>query len=162
MATVFSNPLFMDYILPFILVFTVVFAILQKSGILGKEKKQIDAIVALVVGLIVISFGKATGIIVNLMPVLAVALVVILVFLILFGSLFAGELSLNKGLKITGGILAAIVVLVAVLYNTGAWSWLVDLFTGEGSEMATNLIFIALVIAAVAVVIGFSGKAKSD
>ncbi len=160
--TVFSNPLFMEIILPFILVFTVMFAILQKSGILGKGKKQVDAIVSLVVALIVISFGKATGIIINLMPILAVALVVVLVFMILFGSLFGEELKLHKGIKIAGGILAAIVVAVAVLYNTGAWDWLINLFSGGSNALTTNVIFVVLVVAAIAVVIGFSGKKASS
>ena len=33
------------WLLPFVLIFTVVFAILQKTQILGKGKKQIDAII---------------------------------------------------------------------------------------------------------------------
>ena len=55
----------MEVLLPFLLVFTVVFAILQKTSILGKGKKQIDAIVSLVVGLIVVAFGYATNVIIK-------------------------------------------------------------------------------------------------
>ena len=44
---IFDNPFFTEMLLPFLLVFVVVFAILQKTKILGEEKAQIDAIVAL-------------------------------------------------------------------------------------------------------------------
>lgn len=161
--TILSNPLFVNTILPFILVFTVVFAVLEKSGILGKEKKQIDAIVALVIGLIVVSYAKATGIIVGLMPFLAVALVVILVFLILLGSLFKqGDFKVASGIQIAVGILAAIALVIAVLVITGVWGSLIALFTGGGGELASNVIFIVLILVAIGVVVGFSGAGKSD
>ena len=57
-GTILSSQLFVEVILPFLLVFAVVFAILQKTKILGEGKKQIDAIVSLVIGLIVIAFSQ--------------------------------------------------------------------------------------------------------
>ena len=84
--TILSHPLFIETILPFLLIFTIVFAVLQKSKIFGDGKKQIDAIVALVFGLLAIAFAQATGIIIQLIPFLAVSLVIILVFMILVGS----------------------------------------------------------------------------
>src|SRR3989344_5302985 len=100
------NPFVTNVILPFVLVFVVIFAILQKSKILGEGKRQIDALVALVIGLIVISFGFATGIIVSLVPFLAVAVVIILIFMILYGMVYKeGEFEMGKGLRRTFGIL---------------------------------------------------------
>jgi len=152
--TILQSPFFLEIILPFLLVFTIVYAVLQKSEILGKDKRQIDAIVGLVIGLIVVSFGKATGIIINLMPFLAVSLVVILVFMILYGSVHTGALELNKGVKVTFGILAAIGVVIALLVITGAWDYISGLFGGvTASSVATNIIFIALIIGAIAAVI---------
>jgi hypothetical protein len=159
--TILSSPLFVDVILPFILVFTVVFAVLQKSEILGKKQRQIDAIVALVIGLLVVAFGKATGIITSLMPVLAVALIVMVVFMILVGAVFKpGEFDIPKSVKVLWGIIAAILVLVAVLIISGGWVYLVSLFAGLGSEIVTNAVFIILIVAAIAVVIRFSGAGK--
>ena len=60
--TILSHPIFVETILPFLLIFTIVFAVLQKAKILGEGKRQIDAIVALVVGLLFISFAQAVGI----------------------------------------------------------------------------------------------------
>jgi len=156
--TILSSPFVVETLLPFLLVFTVLFAILQKSEILGKDKRQIDAIVSLVVGLIVVSVGQASNIITGLMPVLAVALIVLLVFMILVGSVAGGKLELGSKIKTTVGILAAITIVVALLYNTGFWVFLRDLFSGLGTDVITNIVFIIAIIAAVAVVIGFSGK----
>jgi len=156
--TILSSPFVTETLLPFLLVFTVLFAILQKSQILGKDKKQIDAIVSLVVGLIVVSVGQASAIITGLMPVLAVALVVLLVFMILVGSVWEGKVNFGTGIKVTVGILAVITIVVALLYNTGFWVNLRDLFSGLGPNVVTNIVFIIAIIAAVAVVIGFSGK----
>lgn len=159
--TIFSNSLFVNTILPFLLVFALVFAILQKTKILGDGKKQIDAIVALVIGLLVVSFANYTDIIVYLTAFLAVALVIILVFLLLFGAFFEpGKFEVSNGIKITAGIVALIAVVIAVLYYTGAWSYIKDNYWGNGSGWGTNVIFVVLIIAAIAVVL--VGKEKKS
>jgi hypothetical protein len=71
----FLYPIFREAILPFILVFTLVFAILQKTKLLGDGKKQIDAIVSLVIGLILISFSYAVGILTILIPFLVISVI---------------------------------------------------------------------------------------
>jgi len=162
--TIFSSPIVIEVLLPFLLVFTVIFAILQKSGILGKGKKQIDAIVSLAIALIFVAVGKSVGIILELIPFLVVSLVIILIFLLLVGSLFKeGEFGLPKGVKITIGIIITIALVVAVIYATNAWSFILGLFSGEGSAIVTNLIFGAVIIGAiVAVVFGAKGGSSDN
>lgn len=166
MATILSHPLMVGTVLPFILVFTLIFAILQKTKILGDGKKQIDALVALAIGLIVVSFGYATGIIISLIPVLAIGTVVLLIFMLLYGMVFkAGEFAIHDKVKWTIGILAAIAVIIATMVATGAWGYVVDLFNtgGTGSFNVTNLIFVVIVAIAVAlVVMGGGGDKKKD
>ena len=159
-GTIFSNPLAVEAILPFLLVFVLVFAVLQKTEVLGKGKKQIDALIALVVGLIVISFGYAVYIINNLIPFLAVSLVIILVFMLLVGSFFeAGKFELGKNVKIGAGIVALIALVIAVLYITGYWDTLVATFgnEGESSRLWANILFIGVIVAVV-IAFGFAGK----
>ncbi len=159
-GTILQSPLFINLILPFILVFAVVFAILEKTKILGDGKRQIDAIVALVIGLIVVAFAEAVDIIVYLMPVLGVSIVVVLVFLILFGSVFKeGEFQVHKSIKWIVGILAAIVVLISVLVLTNWWDYLVNLFY-EDNGLVTNIVFIVIVLVAIAIVVFGGGKQK--
>ena len=85
--TIFSSELG-QVTLIFVLVFTMVFAVLQKAKVFGDGKKQIDALIGLAVALIVISAGYATDIISQLIPFLAITLVIILIFMVLIGFLF--------------------------------------------------------------------------
>jgi hypothetical protein len=167
--TFLSSPFVQGIILPFLLVFALVFAVLQKSKILGEGKKQTDAIVALVIGLIVVSFANAVGIINSLMPFLAVGLVVILVFLLLWGFVFKeGSFDVPPIVRWIFGGIVVIAVVIAVLYVTGKWDFVAGIFTGNGSasDLLVNVIFIVLVIAAIlAVVLGgssSSGEKKKD
>ena len=163
MATILSHPLVVGTVLPFVLVFTLIFAILQKTKILGDGKKQIDALVALAIGLIVVSFGYATGIILSLIPVLAVGAVIILIFLLLYGMVFEpGKFDVHKNVKITIGLVAAIAVIIAAMVATGAWTYVIDMFqTSEGGLVSVaNLIFVAVIIVALAMALLSGGKDK--
>lgn len=158
--TILTSDLFMQIILPFLLVFTLVFAILQKTKIFGEGKARIDAITALVIGLIVTAFSKATNIITTLMPFLAVAAVIILVFMILYGFVAANEKGADfSWAKIPFGIIIGLAVIVAVLIATDYWNTAISLIK-QGS-VVTNVIFIAVIIAAIFIVIG-KGKGKSS
>jgi hypothetical protein len=160
MATLLQSPFVIEVLLPFLLIFVVVFAILQKTEILGKGKRQIDAIVALVIGLIVVAFGYAVGFIVNIVPILAITAVVILVFMILYGMVFTqGEFKMNKYLQGGIGIIVGIVVIVSVLVLTGAWQVLIDYYYQSDSNVfISNIVFAIVVIVAVAVVVWPKGK----
>src|SRR3989344_2148241 len=122
-STLFQSDIFVQIVLPFILIFTVIFAILEKAKILGEDKKQIDAIVSFVIALIFVSYSYATGVISNLMPFLGISAIVILIFMILFGFVSAGKegFEMNKGLKITFGVLIGIGLIIVVIWATGAW-----------------------------------------
>lgn len=157
-GTILSSPFFVEGILPFLLIFVLVYAVLQKTKILGEEKKQINAIIALVIGLIVISFNQYVSIIVNLIPVLAVGLVIILIFLLLWGIVFVGgDFTTANWVRWAFGGLAFIAVLVSAMIVTGAWTYLVNYFSGN-DQLFLNIVFLVLVGVVIAVVVGFGGK----
>jgi len=161
---IFQNAFFTEMLLPFLLVFVVVFAILQKSKILGEGKAQIDSMVAMVIGLLLIGVRQPREIIVNLMPWMAVGVAVILVFLILYG-LVAGDLSKAPDwMKITFGILAGLFTIGVVVYVTGFYHVLENWFSEGTSDVWTNVIMIVLVVGAmvVAVATGKKSKKKDD
>ena len=136
---IFEHPFFLEMLLPFLLVFVVLFAILQKSKVLGEGKPQIDALVSLAISLMLITFGYQTGVIVNLMSWLAVGVSVILVFLILYGFV-AGDLSSNNAptwMKVVFGILAGLFTIGVVVYVTGFW----EVFTGCASSAGSALLW---------------------
>ena len=165
METILSHPFFTDLILPFLLVFTLIFAILEKSKMLGEEKKQINAIVSLVIWLIFIAFPFAREIVIKLIPFLAVSLVILFVFMLIIGFILAkkeGDM-LNPGLKIALGIIFGLAVLVAVLWITGGWD-IIYSFVMErdlGQTLLINLFILAIIGGAIAVVMSSGGKSKS-
>jgi peptidoglycan/LPS O-acetylase OafA/YrhL len=159
---IFDSVLLTEVLLPFLLVFVLVFAILQKSKILGDGKAQIDALVSLAIALMLIAFETPRDIVVNLMPWLAVGLSVILVFMILYG-LVAGDLSnAPDWMKWVFGILAGLFTIGVVLYVTGFYTVIQDWFSGTNSIMS-DVIIIVVIGVALAVAFrsgGSSGKSE--
>jgi len=160
---VILSGIFTDYILPFLLVFTLIFAILDRTKILGEGKRQINAIVALVVGLFLISFSYARQIVVNLMPVLAVAAVVLLVFMLLTGWV-RGESKMEKPLQYTLMVIIALVVIVGIIWAAGLGNNIISLLSTNvgGAEIWINALFIIVVIAAIVAVLWGGGKEKKE
>ncbi len=87
-----------DVVLPFLLVFTVVFAILEKSKIFGTEKigdkeytrKNINAMVAFVIGFIFVASTQAVAVINEALANVALMVIAGLSFLLMIG-IFYGE-----------------------------------------------------------------------
>lgn len=86
---------FFDVVLPFLLVFTVVFAILEKTKIFGveeqKPKRNINSMVAFSVALFVVAASNIVGIIRAALPTITLVLIIIVCFLLLAGSFISGE-----------------------------------------------------------------------
>lgn len=166
--TVLSHPIFVETILPFILVFTIVFGVLQKAKIFGDGKKQIDALVSLVIGLLAVSFAQAVGVILQMTVFLSVSLVIILVLLLLLGSfapegkLFDKDGTLPGWLRMTLIIVSLIAVVSAVVYITGAWNYIYDwIYVGTDSTIFINALFLAIMVGAIIMVLK-SGKSGKD
>lgn len=149
-----------DIVLPFLLVFTVIFAILQSTKILGKGK-NINTVVALVLALLVIQSETMVATIRRFLPNVALAVVVILMFLLFLG-IFIGEHKPWTGKT----LLAAVIIAVAAIF----WSlsrgymgteWLGGFaVVGEWLQgLPVGIIaMIILIVAAVLVVVFAEGK----
>lgn len=165
LETILINEFAVRIVYPFLLVFTLIFAILEKSRIFGEDKRQIDALISLSIALIVVAFSWATNIISNLMPFLAISVVVILVFIVLYGFVASGKegLEIPKNMKIGFGVLAGIVTIIALIVATGQWDYVINsLFvSGEPTGLAANILIVAIIIGALAVVL-FTGKERRD
>jgi len=152
---IFGIDWFTKVILPFILVFVLIFAILERSKILGEEKTQINSIVSLVMALIMIGVPLARGIIVDIVPVVAVIAVVLLVFMLILGMVGAThEGKLNKPLQITTGIIIGIAIIITLLYSTG-WLPKIKTITEQpwASQLWQSLIFIAVIITVIVIAV---------
>lgn len=150
---IFTHEIFADYILPWILVFVIVFAVLEKTKVLGDGKKQINAIVAVVLALLLLGFESSRDVITGIVPYAIVAIIVVFVFLLIYGFL-GGDFKevLGKGSKIGIAAVVGIALLVLVLVLTNVWDKVIDFFSG--SSVAMNIIFIVIAAVAIIAVIG--------
>lgn len=159
MESIFATSI-AQMILAFVLIFTLVFAVLQKSKILGDGKKQIDALIALAIALIVISVGSVLDFIQQIIPFMAIGLVIILVFMLLMGMVFNDQtLKEMPWLKWVFAIVILIAVVVAVLVFTKGWDWILSFFSSDGS-WAGNVVLIIVII--LAIVIAYFGSGKKE
>jgi len=159
------NPFFMNYILPLLLVFVLVFAILEKTQLLGEGKRQINAIVGLIIGIILIAFPFARDIVVQLMPFLAVSVVILFVFMLLYGFIVGNKTGdvLGKYWKWAFGTILTVALVTFLLIITGLWDNVYDLVFGQGgaSQVWVNVVMI-LVIAGAIIAVLFGGKETSS
>ena len=108
---------FFAYVLPFLLIFALVFGILTKIKIF-KDNKAVNAIVALAVGLLALQFDFVPLFFSQIFPRLGIGLAIILALLILVG-LFAPSKSDAWTHWVFFG--AAFVVFIVVLVQTFGW-----------------------------------------
>lgn len=162
--TVLQHWILTDFVYPFLLIFFIVFAALEKSKILGGEdKRQLNALVAFVIGLIFVGVIFPKIVVANLILFLTVSLVVVFVFLLLWGFVMGEELKLgqNPMVKMASAGLIFLAVAAAVLWATGAWTPVYTfLFKRTWSkEFWTNAVFILVVVGAlVAMIKPVAGK----
>lgn len=162
---IFGAEWFNEIVLPFALVFTLIFAILEKSKILGEGKHQINSIISLVSAFILVGVPLARGVILQVIPIIAVLAVLILVFMIIIG--FVGgttkEGNLNKGLGIAIGIIAGIVLIVAVMWSTG---WLNKLIQfgkmPQASIFWQSVVFIVIIVVVIMVALKTKTETKEE
>ncbi len=143
----------------FVLIFAMVFGILQKSKILGEKSQQVNSLVALAIGLLVVSVGYALDLIVRLVPVLAIGLVLILIFLLFVSFFYQKEFSAPDWLKYVIMGLAFIAVVVVIMIFTGAFNIVSNWFTSDTS-WAGNIVLILIVVIVFLIVFFAKGDGK--
>ncbi len=134
-----------SYMLPFLLIFAVVFGILTRIQIF-KEAKAINAIIAFVVSLMALQFNFVSVFFAEIFPRMGVGLIIILAAMILLG-MFAPN---RTWVTITFFIIGAI-VLIVILVNSGeAVGWTGVEFL---KDILPDLLPWIVIITAVAIVI---------
>lgn len=107
---------FFAYVLPFLLIFSLVFGILTRTQIF-KNNKAINAVISFVIGLLALQFDFVPLFFSEIFPRLGVGLAVILALLILAGLFFDPKSKfINYGLLAVG-----LIVFVIVLVKTFGW-----------------------------------------
>lgn len=155
--TIFQTVVFQEFILPFLLVFVVAFALLQKTKLLGEGKKTLDAIAAFVIGIVFVTAVFPKTVITNLVLFLTVAMIVVFVVLFLWGFITEGDKKLinpkfMKWILIIGMGIGLLFLLIWTLrVQTGLFDWVSDReWTGP---FWTNILFVIVIAIALALVL---------
>ena len=146
-----------SYALPFLLLFAVVFGILEKSKIFAKDgtsNKGVDAIIALAIALLSLQFDFVSTFFATIFPRFGVGIAIFLV-LILLAGLFYKEQNDRKTFFTIGMIIAAAVILWAIT----SWNFWGDPFgiSWWFEEYFWAIVIGILIIVGIGAVIGFGG-----
>ncbi len=159
--TILQHWVLTKFAYPFLLMFFVVFAILEKTKIFGEDKKQLNALVAFVISLIFVSAVFPKLVVGNLILFLTVAIIVVFVALLLWGFVIGEEAKIvGKGMKIAIGIVIGIALIFAIFWATGlGFKFFEPLFDQSWSkDFWTNFFFIIVVAIALAVLLASKNK----
>ena len=146
---------FFSYLLPFLLIFALIFGILNQIK-LFKDNKAINAIIALAVGFMALQFPMVSEFFSEIFPRLGVGLAIILVILILAGMFIDPK---NSGIMYVMLGIGAIITIVVLVQTAGAIGWSSGTWWKESWPMIGGVIFMVVVIA---VVIGSSSRSTKS
>ena len=158
--TLESNSVF-EFVLPFLLIFTITFAILEKTKILGStteggSRKNINAVVALILGLLMVTQFEIVQTMNNFLPKISLFLVIAVMFMVLV-SLFGANLE-NGFSGILLGI-ATIITLVVIYWALGP---------SLGFEVPwwieynwQTILFVVILVIIMFIIIGGGGRRKA-
>lgn len=168
-----------DVVLPFILVFTIVFAILEKTKVLGTEvvsgttytRKNLNAMVAFVISFLVIASSKLVEIITQVSSQIVILLLLSVLFLLLVGSFYKDA----EGGYLKGGwqtffmflmFIGIVLIFLGAIKNDAGQSWL-DIFwawvsqNGQGGNAVGSIILLILIVLLMVYAVRSPGKAES-
>jgi len=150
-----------SYVVPFLLIFAVVFAILKKTGILGKDNDGVLAIIAAALGLLSLQLDMVSRFYQVIFPRFGIGLSVFLVLLIFLGFFYKPDKDGKRGGAMVW--VGWVVGIGAVIWALSAWDeWTSDLgFGGWFAEYFWSLVILALIIGAIAWIVNGSSSEAS-
>lgn len=151
-----------DVVLPFILVFTIVFAILEKTKVFGTTliegkaytRKNLNAMTAFVIAFLVVASSKLVEIITTVSSQMVILLMLSILFLVLIGSFYRE----GAGIFLEGGwktlflfimFIGIVLIFLAAIKTDDEVSWLEagwDFLSGTDTSNAVGAIILIVVI----------------
>ena len=142
-----------DVILPFLLVFTITFAILEKTKVLGFEdkeqkytRKNLNSMVAFVIGFLVVGSSKLVGIINQTVSQVFLLILISVLFLMLMGT-FLGDKEMKFERKDSWFIFFAVVMLAAIVLiflnaitTSSGKTWLSVIWGYAGNNLNSGIV----------------------
>ena len=147
-----------DVVLPFLLVFTIVFAILEKTKILGIEKidgkeltkKNLNAMVAFVMAFLVIASTKLVSIVNEVMANVVLLLILAICFLLLVGVFFSDKQFTLEDYPTWVKFFMIMMFLGIVTIFLNALGWLQTIYTflsQWNAEYVVTVVFFGIILA---------------
>ena len=142
---------FVDLVIPFVLIFAVLFAILSKVSLFsGDEGKKYNAVIAIAIALLIVmphalspSPSDAVSVINRFLPEFVFITMALLILLMLLGLVGGGTTALNSG--ITGiAALIAVIYLALVIINAVSPTGLPFLFLSDPNFQALVIVILVL------------------
>jgi len=166
-----------DVVLPFLLVFALIFAILEKTKILGTEKikgeeipkRNLNTLVAFVIAMITVATNKVVNAINLALPNIVLIIISFVAFLLMIGVFFGSEefKLVEKYKELTLGlVIASLVILVLIILNSltldDGRSWLdfvIEYVVNNLSgPVVTSIIFLIIAVIAIVYITKSPGK----
>ncbi|MDI6737002.1 MAG: hypothetical protein QME12_00615 [Nanoarchaeota archaeon] len=162
---------FFDVILPFLLVFVIVFGILEKTRIFGVEKvgdkeyprKSINSMVAFSIAFFTVAAKQVVASLQVSLPNVALILIIVVCFLMLAGSFMGDKPFSLEGRKYWVGFLTLVMFIAVILIFLNSFGWLDPLIGFFAMNLNTALmpiIFVIVIVGAIYFVVG--GKKDKD
>jgi hypothetical protein len=161
-----------DVVLPFLLVFTIIFAILEKTKVLGVEKvegkevtkKNINSMVSFVIAFLVVASTKLVAVINETMANIVLLLLLAISFLLLVGVFFGSkEFTLESYPGWTKFFMVLMFIgIVLIFLNALDWlKYLFAIFVYWNTQWAATIILLIIILAFIAYVVK-EPKAKRE
>ena len=121
---------FFSYLLPFLVIFALVFGILSRINIF-EDNKAINAIISLSVGLMALQSGYVSNFFSELFPRFGIGLAIILIILIFLGLFMdPEEKGMNYFMLGVGGIIVVVFLIESALFSGTSFGFFIRQYVG--------------------------------
>jgi len=150
---------FFDFFLPFLLFFAIIYAALDKTKVFGEDKKDINAIVALVIALIASTTGWVIKGVTGFLPWVGFIALIIVAFLMLAAMVYGGNVEelIKSPVVKYGGLLFVVIAIGVGLYYGLGFNNMVSTFSLSDEDVAL-LLMLGIGIGAFAIIVKGGGS----
>ncbi len=134
-----------SYLLPFLLMFALIFGILTKVNIF-KDNKTVNGIIALAVALMALQFNFVSQFFSEIFPRVGIGLAILLGLIILVGLFMDPESNMINYILLAIG---AIIVIVVLVQSAGELGWSTGNWWQEYSSAIVGIVLLAIVVGAI-------------
>ena len=170
----FNRLVLYDVVLPFLLIFTLVFALLEKTRVLGTEdvdgkpfpKRNLNSMMAFVIALFFVASAEMVHIVTEVSTLTVLFLLGSVLFLLLIGSFHEQTDSgffIKEGALRTFFIIIMLVSLILIFMHAVGWLGTLMNFLRDNwqSNLVATVVFLLLIFGAIWFIVGDnSGKKK--